>query len=101
MVVPGGSTRLAEVMSAGCIPVLVGDDYVPPFAGLLDWSSLALTVSSTCIDAILPRLRAMRPAEVEAIATSCERTANRGQYCYVYALCPLCIRIVICILTDP
>ena len=27
--------------------------------------------------------------------------ANRDQYCYVYALCPLCIRIVICILTDP
>ena len=26
---------------------------------------------------------------------------NRGPYCYVYALCPLCIRIVICILTDP
>ena len=26
---------------------------------------------------------------------------NRCQYCYVYALCPLCIRIVICILTDP
>ena len=69
--VPGGSepgsTRLAEVMSAGCIPVLVGDDYVPPFASLLSWSSLALTVCSTCVDAILPRLRAMRPAEIEAM----------------------------------
>ena len=27
--------------------------------------------------------------------------ANRAPYCYVYARCPLCIRIVICILTDP
>ena len=26
---------------------------------------------------------------------------NRYPYCYVYARCPLCIRIVICILTDP
>ena len=45
-----GSGRLAEVLSAGCIPVLVGDDYVLPFNAVLDWSSLAFTVCATCVD---------------------------------------------------
>lgn len=69
--VPGGyhpgSGRLAEVLSAGCIPVLVGDDYVLPFNAVLDWSSLAFTVCATCVDDILPGLRAMPPDEVEAM----------------------------------
>jgi len=69
--VPGGyhpgSGRLAEVLSAGCIPVLVGDDYVLPFNAVLDWSSLAFTVCATCVDDILPGLRAMPPGEVEAM----------------------------------
>ena len=35
------------------------------------------------------------------LSSSGEHGRNRCRYCYVYALCPLCIRIVICILTDP
>ena len=69
--VPGGyhpnSARLAEVMSAGCIPVLVGDDFVLPFASFIDWSSVGFSVCATCADAILPRLRAMATEQVEAM----------------------------------
>ena len=75
--VPGGyqpnSHRLAEVMSAGCIPVLVGDDFVPPFASLIDWSSVGFSVCATCAGAILPRLRAMSSKQVEAMRANVVR----------------------------
>ena len=79
--VPGGyhpnSGRLAEVMSAGCIPVLVGDDFVPPFAGLIDWSSVGFSVCATCAGAILPRLRAMATEQVEAMRANVVRVHAR------------------------
>ena len=67
--VPGGShpgsIRLAEVMSVGCVPVLVGDDYVPPFPSLIDWKSIAFEFCASCHDAILPTLRAVPDHVVE------------------------------------
>ena len=79
--VPGGSHpnsyRLAEVMSAGCIPVLVGDDFVLPFASFIDWSSVGFSVCATCADAILPRLRAMATEQVEAMRANVLRAHAR------------------------
>jgi len=67
--VPGGyqpaSVRLAEVMSVGCVPVLVGDDYVPPFPSLIDWSSIAFEFCASCVDLILPTLRGVSSDVVE------------------------------------
>lgn len=67
--VPGGAhpgtVRLAEVMSVGCIPVLVGDDYVPPFASLIDWKSIAFDFCASCTQHIVPTLRAVSARSAE------------------------------------
>ena len=49
------------------IPVLVGDDYVKPFPSLLDWPSLAFEFCASCVDAIVPTLRAVPIEEAEAM----------------------------------
>ena len=36
------SFRLTEVMGGGSIPVILIDNYVLPFEGLLDWSSFSI-----------------------------------------------------------
>lgn len=67
--VPGGyhpaTFRLREAMSVGCIPVLVGDDYVKPFEDLIDWRNTAFEFCESCADDILPALKATPPEVVE------------------------------------
>jgi hypothetical protein len=38
------SPRLVEYMLLGCVPVLVTDTLVPPFAQTLDWAKFSVTV---------------------------------------------------------
>lgn len=49
------SYRLAEVMSFGCIPVILSDGWVLPFDRTLSWSEMSLTVDSGAVGE-LPRL---------------------------------------------
>ncbi|XP_076078732.1 exostosin-2-like isoform X1 [Mytilus galloprovincialis] len=39
-----GQPALFDVMSAGCIPVIVADGYILPFSEVLDWKRIAVTV---------------------------------------------------------
>lgn len=39
-----GQPALFDVMSAGCIPVIVADGYILPFSEVLDWKRIAVTL---------------------------------------------------------
>ncbi|MCO5568377.1 hypothetical protein L7F22_022076 [Adiantum nelumboides] len=69
------SYRLIEAMSAGAIPVLVTDNYVKPFEGLIRWHQCALQFPTSEIARILPALRTMSREEME----------RRQRYClFIY-----------------
>uniref|UniRef100_A0A182W3Y6 Exostosin-2 n=1 Tax=Anopheles minimus TaxID=112268 RepID=A0A182W3Y6_9DIPT len=64
-----GQPILLEAMAAGCIPVVMADNYVLPFADLLDWELLAIRLHETNLHTIVPVLRAIsveRIAEMQA-----------------------------------
>jgi hypothetical protein len=46
------SYRMAEVMQMACVPVLIANGYVPPFASLLDWSKFSLAVDNEKVSTI-------------------------------------------------
>ena len=46
------SYRLSEVMQYGCIPVIIADGYVPPFASLLDWRKFSIAVGEGSIETL-------------------------------------------------
>ncbi|KAG8195978.1 hypothetical protein JTE90_028952 [Oedothorax gibbosus] len=39
-----GQTALAEALKAGCIPVVLGNGYIMPFAEVIDWKRASITV---------------------------------------------------------
>jgi hypothetical protein len=41
------------MMSAGSIPVIVTDHYVPPFADILDWESFSIRVPEHKLEQVL------------------------------------------------
>ena len=45
--------RLVDLMSAGCIPVIVTDHYVLPFNDLLDWESFSIRVPEHKLEQVL------------------------------------------------
>ncbi|CAM9403601.1 unnamed protein product [Scytosiphon promiscuus] len=60
--------RLAEVMSAGAIPVFVARDIVKPFPERVDWPSLSFSFPPEEVGpAMLATLRAVAPAELLAM----------------------------------
>ncbi|XP_049285330.1 exostosin-2 [Anopheles funestus] len=64
-----GQPILLEAMAAGCIPVVMADNYVLPFADLLDWELLAVRLHETNLHTIVPVLRAIsaeRIAEMQS-----------------------------------
>ncbi|MCO5585841.1 hypothetical protein L7F22_039774 [Adiantum nelumboides] len=65
------SYRLIETISAGAIPVLVSDNYVKPFEGLIQWHRCALQFPTSEIARILPALQAMSREEMEGRQRYC------------------------------
>lgn len=67
--VPAGRSpatyRLAEVMSAGAIPVFVTRDYVRPFPERVDWPSLSFMFPPEDVGvSMMDTLRAVKPAQL-------------------------------------
>lgn len=53
-----------QVMSAGCIPVIVARDFVKPFAEEVDWSAFSFTFSPDEVPDMLRILRSVPPEEL-------------------------------------
>lgn len=61
-----GTYRLAEVMGAGAIPVVVARDVVPPFREQYDWASFSFTFAPDQVGPeMVATLRAVPPEQLE------------------------------------
>eukprot|EP00752_Nemacystus_decipiens_P012932 g11446.t1 len=61
-----GTYRLAEVMGAGAIPVIVARDYVPPFREDIDWPSFSFVFAPDQVGPnMMDVLRAVPQAQLE------------------------------------
>ena len=67
------SYRLLEVMSFGCIPVVISDGLLLPFDRIIDWRKCSLTVPEARVADIPDLLAAMNSATVDALRASTER----------------------------
>nr|CAG4651611.1 EOG090X01LY [Triops cancriformis] len=47
-----GQTVLAEVMAAGCVPIVVADSYVLPFDDVIDWKRIAIVLYEDALDSL-------------------------------------------------
>jgi len=61
------SYRLLEVMSFGCIPVVLSDGWVLPFDHVIDWSEISLEFPEAEIPSVIHRLRTVSPRRVAAM----------------------------------
>jgi len=67
-IVPRGdalfSYRLLEVMSYGCIPVIISDGWVLPFDRQVDWPKIAFTIHEEMIMSYVPFLKNITQSEI-------------------------------------
>uniref|UniRef100_A0AAG5DJ14 Exostosin-2 n=1 Tax=Anopheles atroparvus TaxID=41427 RepID=A0AAG5DJ14_ANOAO len=64
-----GQPTLLEAMAAGCIPVIMADNYVLPFSDILDWELMSLRIYESNLHTVVPVLRAVsaqRVSEMQA-----------------------------------
>ncbi len=67
------SYRLLEVMSFGCIPVILSDGWVLPFDRVVPWDTCSLRFSADAMPAIPDVLRSLGPDEVALRAAAVRR----------------------------
>jgi hypothetical protein len=61
------SYRFLEAMSYGCIPVILSDNWVPPFDRTIAWNDIALHVPENGAPVLPQLLRAFEPQRIAAI----------------------------------
>lgn len=59
------SYRLIEGMSCGSVPVIIADEFVPPFHELLDWSEFAVFIPESKIYSIHSILNRFNDTQIE------------------------------------
>lgn len=83
--VPAGRSpatfRLAEVMGAGAIPVLVTRDFVPPFREQIDWASFSFAFAPDQVGPeMMATLRAIPQAQLQEMQVG-DGNSNRRPAC--------------------
>jgi hypothetical protein len=68
------SYRLLEVMSFGCIPVVLADGWVLPFDRTIHWAGMCLQVPEHMVHFLPDILAAIPPARVEAMQSAVVQT---------------------------
>ena len=61
------SPRLDEAIHAGCIPVLLADNYDPPFSHVLDYTRFSVSIPEDEVERLPEILRAVPAARVRAM----------------------------------
>jgi hypothetical protein len=83
------SYRLLEVMSFGCIPIVLSDGWVLPFDRTLDWNAFSLSFNSDSISGIPEALGNLRDDEIAQMSGEVERVYNadfKDLHCIVQTL---------------
>lgn len=72
-----GTYRLAEVMGAGAIPVIVARDVVPPFREQYDWASFSFTFAPDQVGPeMMVTLRTIPQAQLEEMQVGKGKTST-------------------------
>ena len=75
-----GTYRLAEVMSAGAIPVIVARDVIPPFREHFDWPSFSFTFAPGEVGPyMMDALRAVPKAQLEEMQVGTSAVGKLGR----------------------
>ncbi|XP_051115230.1 probable glycosyltransferase At3g07620 [Andrographis paniculata] len=61
------SQRVVEAIYAGCVPVLINKDFVPPFSDVLDWDKLSVNVAVRDLPELKRILEGIGEEEYEAL----------------------------------
>ncbi len=67
------SYRLLEVMSFGCIPIILSDDWVLPFDRTIPWRNFALHIPEAATDRIPRLLAKLSPDTLATLQTKVQR----------------------------
>jgi len=71
------SYRLLEVMSFGCIPVILSDGWVLPFDRIVKWETFSLRFSADAVPAIPAILHSLRADEIAHRAEAVKRVYQK------------------------
>lgn len=78
------SPRLFDAIVAGSIPVIISDDWVPPFAGILNYADFSIRVKEDEVDKLPEILAAISPQEEARLRRNLQAVYER----FVYSLTP-------------
>ncbi len=62
-----GSFRLIETLQAGCVPVVLADDWVLPFSELVDWAQVAVVADERLLLQVPEIVRSIPQARIFAM----------------------------------
>ncbi len=65
-----GQTGLAEALAAGCVPVVVADSYVLPYADVLDWKRAVLQIHEENLVDLMEILAGVSPRRLDDMRRS-------------------------------
>lgn len=78
-----------QVMSAGCIPVIIARDYVKPFPEEVDWPSFSFTFSPEEVPYMLRTLRSIPPKELIEMQVTRSVGDRKATFCCIISRLPL------------
>jgi hypothetical protein len=94
------SYRLLEVMSFGCIPVILSDNWVLPFDRTVNWSGIGLHLSEKDIVSLPSMLRALGAQRIASVQQSVVQT-YRSRFCNLDAIVETLLReLELCMADD-
>ncbi|XP_015904832.2 exostosin-2 [Parasteatoda tepidariorum] len=70
-----GQTALSEALKAGCIPVVVADGYIMPFAEVIDWKRASITLFEENLGDLVHILKSVSDEKI---------TEMRRQACFLW-----------------
>jgi hypothetical protein len=74
------SYRLLEVMSFGCIPIILSDGWVLPFDRLIKWNEIAICMPESMIADIPKVLARLSSERIEQLQTAVDETYRKYFY---------------------
>ncbi|XP_022798901.1 exostosin-2-like [Stylophora pistillata] len=77
-----GQTTLLDALMMGCIPVVIGDDYILPFSDVLDWKRGAVHVVEKEINRIPAILREISSSQIEDMRRQTHRIIATWEKCF-------------------